>query len=69
MDAITLIIGFLTCAFGIFMCLSGYGDYQYYPTVEGISISGLEWSMLSLLMLLLLSVVFLAFVKRSIDLD
>ena len=69
MDAITLILGFFACAFGIFMRLSGYGGYQYYPTLEGINISGLEWSMLSLLMLLLLSVLLLAFVKRSIDLD
>jgi energy-coupling factor transport system permease protein len=69
MDAVTLIFGFLTCAFGIFMSLSGYGDFQYYPTLEGINISIMEWSMLSLLMLLLLSVVLLAFVKRSVDLD
>ena len=69
MDAVTLIFGFLTCAFGIFMSLSGYGDYQYYPTLGGINISVMEWSMLSLLMLLLLSVVLLAFVKRSVELD
>lgn len=69
MDAITLIFGFLTIAFGIFMCLSGYGDYQYYPTLAGINISGLEWFMLSLLILLLLSIVFLAFMKRRVDLD
>lgn len=69
MDAITLILGFLTCAFGIFMCLSGYGNYQYYPTLEGINISGLEWFMLGLLMILLLSVVFLSFVKRRVELD
>ena len=69
MDAITLIFGFLTIGFGIFMSLSGYGDYQYYPTLERINISGLEWSMLSLLMLLLLSIVLLALVKRRIELD
>lgn len=69
MDAITLIFGLLTVAFGVFMCLSGYGDYQYYPTLEGINISGLEWPLLSLLMLLLLSVVLLAFMKGRIELD
>ena len=69
MDAITLIFGFLTIAFGIFMCLSGYGDYQYYPTLVGINISGLEWPLLSLLMFLLLSVLLLAYLKRRIDLD
>ena len=69
MDAITLIFGLLTIAVGVFMCLSGYGDYQYYPTLEGINISGLEWPLLSLLMLLLLSVVLLAFTKGRIELD
>ena len=69
MDAIILIVEFLTCVFGISICLSGYGDYQYYPTLEGININGLEWSMLSLLMLLLLLALPLAFVKRSVDLD
>ena len=69
MDAITVTFGLLTIVFGIFMRLSGYGDYQYYPTLEGINISGLEWTLLSLLMLLLLSVVLLAFMKRRIELD
>ena len=68
-DVITLISGFLPCAFGIFMRLSGYGDYQYYPTLEGMNLSGLEWSMLMLMMLLLSTVVLLAFVKRRFDLD
>ena len=68
-DVITLIFGFIACVFGIFMSFSGYGDYQYYPTLVGINISGLEWYILSLLILLLLSVVFLAFVKRGIEFD
>jgi len=68
-DVITLISGFLPLAFGIFMRLSGYGDYQYYPTLEGMNLSGLEWSMLMFMMLLLSTVVLLAFVKRRFDLD
>ena len=68
-DVATLLFVSLPCAFGIFMRLSGYGDYQYYPTLEGMNLGGLEWSMLSLLMLLLTAVVLLAFVKRRVDLD
>ncbi|MCK4222575.1 MAG: energy-coupling factor transporter transmembrane protein EcfT [Dehalococcoidia bacterium] len=68
-DVVTLTLGFFTIGFGIFMCVSGFGDYQYYPTLEEIDMSGLEWSVLSLLILLLLSVVMLAFIKRSSDLD
>ena len=68
-DVVALVFGFFTCAFGVFMYFSGYGDYQYYPVLVGINISGSEWSMLSLLMFLLFSVVLLAFFKRSIELD
>lgn len=68
-DVVALVFGFFTCAIGVFMYFSGYGDYQYYPVLVGINISGSEWSMLSLLMFLLFSVVLLAFFKRSIELD
>ncbi len=68
-DVITLIFGFLTCAFGIFVCLSGYGDYQYYPTLEGINLSGLDWSILVTLAFLLLAMLPLACLKGRIDLD
>ena len=69
MDMVTLVFGFLTIAFGIFISLSGYGDYQYYPTLSGINISGIGWLMLILLILLLLSIIPLAFMKRRVDLD
>ena len=68
-DAITLILGFFTLAFGIFICLSGHGDYQYYPTFTGINTGGMEYLMSGLLILFLLSIMFMAFVKRSVDLD
>jgi len=68
-DVVTLIFGFLPLAFGIFMRFSGYGDYQYYPTLERMNLSGLEWAMLLMLTLLLSTVVLLAFMKRRFDLD
>ena len=68
-DMATLIFGFAPCALGIFMLISGYGDYQYYPTLGGMDLSGLEWVMLTILVLLVSSVVFLAFLKRRVELD
>jgi len=68
-DTFTLSFACLPLAFGIFMRLSGYGDYQYYPTLEGINLNGLEWSMLIVLILLLSTVVPLASLKRRVELD
>lgn len=68
-DIVTLIFGFAPCALGILMLILGYGGYQYYPTLGGMNLSGPEWSMLPILALTVSSVVFLAFLKRRIDLD
>ena len=68
-DALALTLGFLAAALGIFMRLWGYGDYQYYPALGGIGAGALEWSMLGLLVLLLLSGVFLAAGRREAGLD
>ena len=68
-DIVTLIFVFAPCALGIFMLLRGYGDYQYYPTLGSMNLSVMEWSILPVLVLLLSSVIFLAFLKRRIDLD
>ena len=68
-DVVTLVFGILPCAFGIFMRLWGYGDYQYYPTLGAINPGSLEWLMLFIMVLLLVSILFLAFAKRMIDLD
>ncbi len=68
-DALALTVGFLAAALGIFMRLRGYGDYQYYPTLGGIGAGALEWSMLGLLVLFLLSGVFLAVGRRGVGLD
>jgi len=68
-DIVTLILALSPCALGILMLISGYGDYQYYPTLGGMNLSGLEWAMLPILVLLVSSVVPLAFLKRRVDLD
>jgi len=68
-DIPTLISGFLPLVLGIFMRWWGQGDYQYYPTLGKISLDGFEYSMLALLMLLLCLMVFLALLKKRIELD
>jgi len=47
----------------------GQGDYQYYPTLEKISLDGSECSMLALLVFLLCMIVPLALLKKRIELD
>jgi len=69
MDAVTLVFGILPLAFGIFMRLRRYGDYQYYPTLEAINLSSSECFLLSILVLLLVAILPLALVKRRIELD
>lgn len=69
MDAVTLVFGILPVAFGIFLRLWGYGDYQYYPTLEAINISSSECFLLSILVLLLVAILPLALIKRRIELD
>ena len=69
LDIITFVLAFSPCILGAVMRSRGYGDYQYYPTVEQMSFNGLECSMLVLLMLLLSVILFMAFLKERIDLD
>ena len=68
-DVTTVVFALLPCALGIFMSLSGYGQYQYYPTIQGISLSGLEWSLLALMASLLFAILALAYIKQRVDLD
>ena len=68
-DTITVVFVLLPCALGVVMRLSGYGDYQYYPTLGGITLSNQEWSLLVLLVLLLSAILLLAYVKGRVDLD
>ena len=68
-DAVTLLFGLAPCALVIAMEVLGYGDYQFYPTLEGMRVGGAEWSTLPVLALLVSSLVPLAFIKGRIDLD
>jgi energy-coupling factor transport system permease protein len=68
-DIITLIFVILPFVCTIAMRSSGYGDYQYYPSLEAISFSGLEGFYLAILLLLMMALVPMAFLKRRIDLD
>ncbi len=69
MDIVTVIAGFAPSVLGIVMLILGFGDYQYYPTLGRMDLSGPEWTMLPILALVVSSVVFLAFLKRGVDLD
>lgn len=69
LDIPTLILGFLPVVLGISMRWWGHGDYQYYPTLEKISLDGFECSMLALLVFLLCMIVPLALLKKRIELD
>ena len=68
-DITTLVLVLLPCVLGIFMGVSGYGQYQYYPTLEGIGLSRLEWFLLPLLVFVLLIILPLAYLKQRVDLD
>lgn len=68
-DVGILTVSFLPLGIGIFMWWLGQGDYQYYPTLEKISLGGFEGSMLALLVLSLCLMVPLAVVKKRIELD
>jgi hypothetical protein len=68
-DVIILALGLAPCGLAIFMLVRGYGDYQFYPSLEGMNLGRLEWSMLPVLCLLLSSIVLLASLKRRMELD
>ena len=64
-----LIVSFFPLALGIFMWWLGQGNYQYYPTLGKINLSGFEGSMLALLALSLCMMAPLASLKERIELD
>ena len=68
-DGMTLGFVALPVLFGIFTRVQGYGDYQYYPTLEAISFGLLEGLLLLILALLLAAILPLAFIKRRLELD
>jgi len=69
LDGPALISAFSALALGIFMRCVGWGNYQYYPTLERIRLDGFEIFMLSLLVLILCLIVPLSLLKERIELD
>jgi len=68
-DIITLIFVILPFVCAIALRTSGYGSYQYYPSLEAMNFAGLEGFWLAILLLLMMAFVPMAFLKRRIDLD
>ena len=69
LDVPVLILVFLILTQGILMWWWGHGDYQYYPTLEKMSLSGFESFVLAVLVFLLCMIVPLALLKKRIGLD
>ena len=69
LDVTALTVSFLPIVLGICMRYWGYGIYQYYPTLERLSIDRLEGSMLFLLVFLLGIIVPFALLKKRIELN
>ena len=68
-DIIILIFVILPLVWAIALRTSGYGSYQYYPSLEAMSFGGPEDFWLAMLLLLMVAPVPMAFLKRRIDLD
>ena len=68
-DVQILIVSFLPLAIGIFMLWLGQGNYQYYPTLEQISLGGFAYFMLALLVFSLSMMAPLAYIKKRLELD
>lgn len=69
LDVLTLVATILPLVLGILMKWHGQGSYQYYPTLEGISLGGLESLLLALLVFSVSSIVLWGFTKRRLEID
>ena len=68
-DVAALVLSLLPLAQGLLMRWRGLGDYQYYPALEKISLSGFESFFLALLVFWLCLIVPLALLKKRLELD
>ena len=68
-DGITLAAALLPLALGISMFCLGEGEYQYYPVAQGPGLTGPQWVMLLILVLLINTLLMLAPLARRINLD
>jgi len=69
MDIVSLVLALSPLAFGIFVSLSGYAAYRYYPALDALNLGIGAWSAMAVLTLLSASLVPLAYIKRRFDLD
>jgi len=69
MDIVSLVLALSPLAFGIFVSLSGYATYQYYPSLGALNLGIEAWSAMAVLTLLSASLVPLAYIKRRFYLD
>jgi uncharacterized membrane protein len=63
-DIIALIVTMASLSLGIFITVSGYGHYQYYPTLGNPDISAIGWLLTLFLVILLISIVPLAEIRQ-----
>jgi energy-coupling factor transport system permease protein len=68
-DMITLGFAVLPLILGILIRIWGYGDYQYYPTMQTISFGYHECVLLSILAVALVTAALPGFLKRMVELD
>jgi energy-coupling factor transport system permease protein len=68
-DSLALLLALTPCVIGVVMLVRGWGQYSYYPTLDPVAMTALEWGALALLAVLLGLIVPLAFLKRAVDLD
>lgn len=67
-DVLLLLAAVSPCAFGIYLRITGEGEYDYYPTIQGVNLSMSEYSMLLLFVFLLLLMLLFTFLRR-VELD
>ncbi len=69
LDVPALVLACLPLAQGILIRFLGQGDYQYYPALGKLGLSGFESSMLAALVFLLCLIVPFAFWQKRLELD
>lgn len=68
-DIPALIMGLVPLLLGIFIWWRGMGDYQYYPALARLGFTGLEGTLLAMLILSLCLMLPLGLVRRGIEVD
>jgi hypothetical protein len=68
-DILMAALALAPCALGIAMVALGYGEYQFYPALDTMSLSGIEWLMLLIVVILVSSLALLPHLKWRVGLD